>query len=54
MVRHPTAVAGSADHGRGGVRQALIADDQLWTVSTADVMATDTARFAQRAWIPFP
>jgi hypothetical protein len=52
-VRHPAAVAGSADYGRGGVRRALIVGDELWTVSTAGVMASDTARLTQRAWIPF-
>jgi hypothetical protein len=53
MVRHPAPAAGSADYGRGGVRRALVVGDELWTVSAAGAMASDTARLTQQAWIPF-
>jgi hypothetical protein len=53
MVRHPASAAGSADYGRGGVRRALVVGDELWTVSAAGVMASDTARLTEQAWIPF-
>jgi uncharacterized secreted protein with C-terminal beta-propeller domain len=53
MVRHPASAASSVDYGRGGVRRALVVGDELWTVSAAGVMASDTARLTERAWIPF-